>query len=1574
MAMFHAPKQWPLTKNETVTSFESWKGNFEYLLTIDPNFYAFLGQTWEKWSKTRPLRGFSDDGPGQFSKTAQQKAALLNLLLGQIANYCPVISRNNIIRNSTSLSHVWQIIRSHYGFQSSGARILDFSLFKLQCDEKYEDLFQRLSSFFQDNLLSPESGVTHNGEAVDEETTPFMENITVVLWLQMIHPELPALVKQRYGTELRNKSIASLKPEISHALDTLVDELRSADEGRAMRTFSPKKKKFCVLCKAESRVYDDHYLRDCKYLPANDKRQFKNAPSRSRRVAHDACDEENPSDDDDVHNDEDVSDEEATPVGISPASRRVGVIQSPTLAVFYKSTPVILTLDTGATTNMVKYDFVKRIGLPVTKANQLARQADGVTPLTVRGEIHCTLSRDQHKFVLDALVVDQLDCDVLAGTLFMVDNDIAVRPSKKKIIIDGCETIEYGTKSSRTPKARRAQSVLLRAPSRNTVVLPGDFIELTVPEDAKPDSTYALEPRYDSPVNHNRKSAWPYHQEVTAVGSSVRVVNTTAEPILVKRNEHICQIRAISPVDHDHTSPDTPRHTAIKCPGPYSDNIALDPDCTLDEDDLQAFKTMNSKYDDVFNPSVGRYNGASGPMQAVVNIGPTLPPQRKGRMPHYCRDKLIELQQKFDDLEDAGVFAKPEDVGVNVEYLNLSFLVQKPSGGTRLVTSFGEVANYCKPQPSLMPSVDGVLRDIATWKYLIVTDLLQSFYQIPLSKSSMKYCGVSTPYKGIRVYTRSAMGMPGSETALEELMCRVLGHLVQEGRVCKLADDLYVGGQTTKELLHNWSLVLKALHDNGLRLSAKKTKICPRTCTILGWLWSQGTLQASPHRIASLSAATPPETVHGLRSFIGAYKVLSRVLPHHAAVIHPLDLAVAGRQSREKLTWTEELTTAFQRAQTHLQSKKTIHLPRRDDILWIVTDGSVKNCGIGATLYILRDDVLRLAGFFSAKLRKHQVNWLPCEIEALCIGASVQHFAPYIIQSAQCPQVVTDSKPCVQAYHKLQRGEFSSSSRVTTFLSILSRYQAQLQHISGASNLPSDFASRNPQECEHRSCQICKFISELEDSVVREISVKDVEDGKFKMPFTERPAWSSTQQECKDLRRTHAHLTQGTRPTKKATMIKDVKRYLQVASVARDGLLVVQETSPFSQQRERIIVPKAVQDGLLTALHLQFQHPSKHQLKLVFNRYFYALDTDKTVERITNACNHCMSVKTIPAQFREQSTSVPENIGSNFAADVMRRCKQYIFVLRETVSAFTTSIIIQDETHQTLRNALIEMSSRLSVPKLSQITVRVDPAPGFYALRNDKDLLAHGITLDVGDAKNVNKNPVAEHAIQELSNAILNICPDGGQISSISLAIATGIINSRIRTHGFSANEIWTGRDQISKDQLKFDDHEIILAQYQRRTDNHVPSAKSKARGKTTAPNVKLKSGDLVYLAYDRDKHKSRSLYIVVTVAEPWCNVRKFTQTQFRSRLYRVRVNECFLASPQASPAVEPDDLDDDIHETDDFKEACKDTVTEHNTEPVNRPLTTPPAIADAPTEPDLPRPQRARKPPAWINEDWDLT
>ena len=87
-----------------------------------------------------------------------------------------------------------------------------------------------------------------------------------------------------------------------------------------------------------------------------------------------------------------------------------------------------------------------------------------------------------------------------------------------------------------------------------------------------------------------------------------------------------------------------------------------------------------------------------------------------------------------------------------------------------------------------------------------------------------------------------------------------------------------------------------------------------------------------------------------LKSFAGAYKVLTIVIPQRSALPSPLDTVVAGRQSHERINWSDNLLAFFHHAQSALSTSRSISLPRPDDQLWIITDGAVKTPGIGATL------------------------------------------------------------------------------------------------------------------------------------------------------------------------------------------------------------------------------------------------------------------------------------------------------------------------------------------------------------------------------------------------------------------------------------------------------------------------------------------------------------------------------------------------------------------------------------------------------------------------------------------------
>ena len=239
-----------------------------------------------------------------------------------------------------------------------------------------------------------------------------------------------------------------------------------------------------------------------------------------------------------------AEDEHSSCTSARSVSRRVSTKQSPHFKAFYKHYPVQLTLDTGAETSMIKSSLARSIGAPITKSSQQALQADGLTPLAVVGETRLLLSRADKHLALDALVVDDLDVDVLAGTPFLIANDISVRPAKCQVLIQDSEVIHYEHRSDPTTSShavRRAQFYTLRAPSFTTVLWPGDYVELDVPPGLGEDHVLALQPRTDIPVPKHTKSTsiWPEPQILEAVGAKVRLVNSSQEPKLI---EHLSQI------------------------------------------------------------------------------------------------------------------------------------------------------------------------------------------------------------------------------------------------------------------------------------------------------------------------------------------------------------------------------------------------------------------------------------------------------------------------------------------------------------------------------------------------------------------------------------------------------------------------------------------------------------------------------------------------------------------------------------------------------------------------------------------------------------------------------------------------------------------------------------------------------------------------------------------------------------------------------------------------------------------------------------------------------------------------
>ena len=1537
----HGPKVRSLTPKESLATIECFKNNVLYGLRLNPDFRPYLAENFifGKKTRTNPYRDLTDDITTATDddnhevitviKSKEDKSVEVDWLLDQISNYAPNIPRNDIVKDSKSLNEVWQKIRLHYNKQQAGSLLNEVWNIKREIDETPQALFARIKQMYDDNLLTRDGLIHIEGTVTeDEELSPTLHNNIILHWLQVLHPELRELVTQRFITQLRDKTYATIFPEISRSVDSLLEELVSGSS--ACRVFTKKpyhnqssqsrtsfqrkpnydkpsytpsyqKKRSCEFCRATGkRASHTHTIDECLYI----KNLNLNNSAFAKQLE---CEED--LDEIQQHYEEFYgSTDDQAACFVEHIINRVNIDASPVLSLEKDHETFNATQDTGATCNVINEKTAKRMNAVIRPTTQRVRMADGKSSLEVLGETDVVLYRKKKPFHLSAIVCRNTDTDILAGMPFMKQNDVAVRPFSDEIIINGTEFVKYNPTRKPNGTLRRVTNFTVKSEKAN-VLLPGQSAEFTVLDLT---GHVAVEPRWDSQCNRRimkDSHMWPKPQVLPIINGHISLSNTSTEPIVIRRMEHICKLQPeiTSQIEENLTCPtqtiadvNLPR---IKKASDYSDRVSLNRDKQLSALEEESFKQILKTYDEVFNPVITRYNGKSGPCYVRVNMGTNLPPQRKGRLPFYGRNDLVELQSKFDELLANGVLSRPEEIGVIVENINPSFLVKKqpPSTDKRLVTDFSSIADFCRPTPSLMPDVDTILRSIASWKYLIKTDMSSAYHQIPMKKTSKKFCGVHTPYKGLMVYNVGCMGLPGVEVALEELTCLVLGDMVMEGKVSKIADDLFIGGNTPEELLSNFHLVLQKFLTNNIKLSAIKTIISPKEVTILGWSWSAGQLKASSHRLLALATSKKPENVTAMRSFLGAYRFLARVLKGYAKLLSPLESAIKSKNSKDKIVWTEQLSEAFAKAQEALSDAKIITIPCPTDTLCIVTDASICPGALGATLYAVRNGESKLAGFYNSKLPEYQTRWTPCEYEGLGIAASLNHFAPYIIQSTTKPQVYTDSKPCVQAVQKLKRGEFSASSRLSTFLSGVSRYQAQVSHISGSMNIPSDYASRQPLDCKSESCSVCKFIAETIDSVVQTITVDDVIEGRSRIPFTNRNTWIKVQEECRDLRKVKDFRKQGTTPNKKSKNLRSVRRYLSAeVLLAHDGLLIQHYTPPLSSVVERIVVPQQVLHGILTVLHLRLNHPTAHQLGKAFSRYFFALNIDKSIAEVTKGCHPCASIKDVPTAMLEQSTEdPPTSIGGRFAADIIKRCSQKICIIRETVTSYTLAELIPDETVKSVTECLIKQCNLLRPSPTTKITVRLDPAPAHQSmyknLCNNSLLTKSNINLEIGRELNKNKNPVIDKGIREIHRELLLLTPMGGPITAAQLSQAIANLNTRYRRSGLSAHELWTQRDQNTGDQLPIKDREIIISQHKARKENHEHSQKSKAHGRPFRSSPEIKVGALVYIYQDRDKVTARQRYLVTNIKAKHVILRRFSTHLFGTKEYEAKLQDCYI-------------------------------------------------------------------------------
>ena len=879
------------------------------------------------------------------------------------------------------------------------------------------------------------------------------------------------------------------------------------------------------------------------------------------------------------------------------------------------------------------------------------------------------------------------------------------------------------------------------------------------------------------------------------------------------------------------------------------------------------------------------------------------PPPFRLWVPQFNRQCLDLQQAVCDKMEAQKMLIDPAKENIPIEHVSPSFITQKsrakhkPLGEcsvdeVRFISCCNALNDSIQPIAGRSNTYNDILTFLGRYKYLIFADLTSSYFQIKVAHSQLKYMGIMTPHRGIRIMTRLSQGLLNSDVHLDQVLGRVLGDEKAAGFVCVARDDLHIGGNTVDECLANWETVLTKLNAHNLKLSPSKVRIFLQDSEVFGHRVMNGTIRPSDHIVSTLAGTKVQDlvTVKQVNSWKGLYKTLIRHLPHLAFYMEPFDHASKSLAASSTFDWTRPgLVAAFNAATAHLDQVRATYLPRPDEQLCLMPDTSTTNHCAGWALYTRRTsntvdfDWLPVQ-YMSGKLAPYMAKWSPCEQEAVGAVMAIDQARHWINESRFPTWVLPDNKSVVDASNLMRMGRHSTNPRLQTLLASVNRSPVLFRHNSAKSgkHLVPDALSRTPiKSCGSKDCQIERFLAEMPQEVqfmpftlsslclastdptalaaMAPDVAKALGPGSGPIPLGSREAWVALQSNCQLCKRFIDCKAQGQIPNSKARDKGGLNRLFKTCDLDK-GLIVSKGfDSILMRQTSRIFVPPDFLQAILTVMHVRLDHPPPSQLIRLFERYFIAFNVRGTCHAISEDCWLCPSIKKFPKQLDNFTPSAsPDHPGTHMNADVLKRAGQLILINTDRFSNFTTATIINSEKRDDLALGLLQVITPMRHG--SKVQVRTDRAKALVSLSVSPDiqLVNNGIEVVLAEHANPNSNASVDKTMQDLEKEFLRLEPSGGKISPGLLARATTHLNSRIREHGMSASQVHFARDEHTGKNLPISDSKLKQVREERKEHSQ--------RHKSGLPAPQVQPGQLVFIKGEGNKHQARDPLIVTEV------------------------------------------------------------------------------------------------------------
>ena len=294
----------------------------------------------------------------------------------------------------------------------------------------------------------------------------------------------------------------------------------------------------------------------------------------------------------------------------------------------------------------------------------------------------------------------------------------------------------------------------------------------------------------------------------------------------------------------------------------------------------------------------------------------------------------------------------------------------------------------------LLPFTDSILDAVAGYESYSFLDGFSGYNQVKIAKEDQLKTTFTTDW-GTYAYTVMPFGLCNAPATFQWVMTQAFQKYLRISMEIFLDD--FCTFSSRKEHLDWLGKCLDQCDQFGISLNSEKCTFGVPSGKLLGHIVSKAGIATDPDKVKKIANLPRPDTVFGVRGFVGHVSYYRRFIKSFAVICQPLtQLLKKPPADGSSPVWTHECTVAFEELKRQLVSAPILISPCWTKEFHVYVDAS--NVAIGAVLSQKDEKNFDHPIYYASRqLVAAERNYSTTEWEALGMVYSVQKFRHYLL-------------------------------------------------------------------------------------------------------------------------------------------------------------------------------------------------------------------------------------------------------------------------------------------------------------------------------------------------------------------------------------------------------------------------------------------------------------------------------------------------------------------------------------------------------------------------------------------------